>query len=240
MQAGIGVPSSGEEVVISNPFGIPNMDDEFEHYFHSGGCFRDAPKGLIELQRGMIEDGFSVCESERRNHFVHLGADVDGDLERDLKGVLINACDEVVSMVNGLVGSCFDLDEKLSAVWVENGFSKSNLKLHRDSDDRSVVRATFSVTPTRLVRAGVLLPIDDAAWARRHYPMSADVLSDQGVPTINGVCGGISLMSGLTYHRSPSTNEIRDDFDSIFCDDIIANVKGRIPRVFGSIWGQLR
>mgnify|MGYP000965412184 FL=1 len=93
-------------------------------------------------------------------------------IQKVLREITGSVADEVLR----ITGKPMSIDAKLSAVWVERETLPMNLVVHRDASESEIVRATFSVAPTRHLPSDVVIPIDEVEWNRRRYPMGPEIL----------------------------------------------------------------
>ena len=222
---------------MKNLFSAPPIAENFDSFRHSGGFGLPEQDDLLDLQEKILGSGF-VLNGERRQLFTNLETGPQEGLQQDMRRVLENACDVVSLAVERMVGKRPTLDPALSAIWVETESAHSNLAVHRDSSSPDLVRATFSISPTRTLPSDVVIPISDEEWGKFHYPMGTTVLPEMERKTTRGALGGIELMTGTTYHRAPDPGEIYGDFRTMYGTDLQA-MRGSVPRVFGSIWGEV-
>lgn len=190
------------------------------------------------MQEDIILGRFPFSLEERRNSFVNLEGDFDTEIEEALRKVLLAEVQKVSEAVLMQTGGVFSVDQERSAVWIETGSCHLNERIHRDADSSGIVRATFSVSPTRLLSPDVVIPIDEKSWNRNRFPMGPTVLGSDFERHVTHIGSEdySGLMTGTTYHRAPRKDEISDDFKRVYGD----GVPEVIPRVFGSIWGKVK
>lgn len=209
----------------------------FDDYRHVTGVRLPVTGELHELQEDVIQRRFPFSLDERRNSFVHLEGDPNSEIEEALSQVLLAEVRKVSEAVLKQTGRFFSVDQKHSAIWIETRTCHLNERIHRDADSSGIIRATFSVSPTRLLSSDAVVPIDEKSWNANHFPMGPTVLGSDFERHVKSVDSEdySGLMTGTTYHRAPRKDEIRNDFQRVYGQGI----PEVIPRVFGSIWGKL-
>jgi len=222
---------------MRNLFLPPNITQDFDNFKHSGGLMLRPQDDLLTLQEDLLAQDFKL-NGERRQNFINLDAEPQSETQTAMQAVLKNAAAVVSAKVAAMTGRDPRIDKALSAIWIESESAHSNLAVHRDSNAPDLIRATFSISPTRLLPADVVLPIDELEWDQSRYPMGTTVLPGMENQTVAGELGGIGLMTGTTYHKAPTPDEIYLDFKKKFGSDLQAKAKN-VPRVFGSIWGKI-
>ena len=221
---------------MNTVFSTPDICGNFEHLLHVWGVSLPPNDRLITVQEGLISGWFHFT-GERRQDFVSLEDTAETEIQEAIQKILREITDSVADEVMRITGKPMSIDTKLSAVWVERETLPMNLIVHRDASEVEIVRATFSVAPTRHLPSDVIIPIDEAEWNRRRYPMGPDVLHWMETMTTTSELWGPGLMAGTTYHRWPRSDEVLADFSKLFGASGIR--EGQIPRIFGSIWGKI-
>ncbi|GEM_PF-5488501 len=218
---------------MRNILRTPDIKDGFTHFSHIGGTCIEPNIKLIELQEILIREGF-VLTGERRQEFMNLEDRPENDLQQTLQAVLESVKNDVLIALSQVTVAPISIDERLSAVWIEKASDSSNCKTHRDASDPKILRATFSVSPTRILPPDIQVPISEEYWNAYHYPSGEIFMPELDPLTTRSTDGNIQIMTGTTYHRAPYPNEIQKDFQELFGSCLKTH-----PRIFGSIWGTI-
>lgn len=113
---------------------------------------------------------------ERRQEFINLEETPTTEIQVEMKEILREITGVIASEVLRITGRQPSMHNKLSAIWVESFTHPMNLIVHRDGEETEVVRATFSVSPTRFLPSDVSIPLDENQWNIRRYPMGPELL----------------------------------------------------------------
>lgn len=217
-------------------FSTPDIHGNFENLIHRWGVSLPRNESLVGVQEGLISRWFEFT-GERRQQFINLDNIAETETEEAIQRVLREITSSVADEVLRITGKTLSIDTKLSAIWVEKEALPMNLLVHRDASETEIVRATFSVSPTRFLPWDVMIPIDEEEWNKRRYPMGPEILRWMETMTTSSESGSVGLMTGTTYHRWPRQEEIFSDFSKLFGASGLR--EGQIPRIFGSIWGRI-
>jgi hypothetical protein len=217
-------------------FSTPDIHGNFENMVHRGGSFLPVNERLATVQEQIIAQWFQFT-GERRQEFINLDNVAETETQEAIQRVLREITGSVADEVLRITGKTLSIDTKISAIWVEKETLPMNLLVHRDASETEIVRATFSVSPTRFLPWDVMIPIDEEEWNKRHYPMGPEILRWMESMTTTGELWSVGIMAGTTYHRWPRQEEIFSDFSKVYGDKGLK--QGHIPRIFASIWGRI-